>query len=615
MASPDHQVAADADADAAYALLPADGEDIPDSDAQRPRFSWRTFWAFTGPGWLMSMAYLDPGNLEADLQSGAYARYELLYVALLSTVAGWCFQVLAARLGVVTGRHLAQLCRSEYPRSISIALWIMTELAIIGSDIQEVLGSAVALQLLFGFPLWLGCFVTGLDTFTFLAIDRADRKIDSKYGHDGKATKSTARYLELLFILLIAIMCVCFFADFTVSGPNGLELLRGLFIPRLESQNTMQAVATVGALLMPHNLFLHSALVSARGVDTRSHAKVRQANYYFALESGLALFVSFLINAAVIGAFASSFYSAQCAALSTNPISALYGRGLQTACVPVTAARASGNPIFDAYTGNTCVFAASNMTSVCSPCHVDRTTDGFDFTGPSAGYCQEIGLAEAGAAVSEALGGAAKTVWAIGLLASGQAATMTGTYAGQFVMEGFLDLKIAAWKRVALTRSMALVPAVAVAIASESRAVPTDRVNELLNVLQSVQLPFALLPLLCFTASKRIMGLAFATARGVAAMLAGFTALLCAVNYGLVYDVLTKMLPDLGLGVVGYGLLAAMAAGYVALLLYLIVVYPSKAEPLIKAPCTCCCKTRRVVVLSKQSDESSDKRSLLAHEV
>jgi natural resistance-associated macrophage protein 2 len=554
-------------------LLPADDGDA-SASARPPRppqpsgFSWRKFWAYTGPGWLMSMAYLDPGNLEADLQSGAYARYELLYVVLLSTAAGGVYQILAARLGAVTGRHLAQLCRAEYPRVVSLALWLMTEIAIIGSDVQEVLGSAIAFQILFRLPLWAGCLLTGVDTLTFLLLHRS-----------GSANRG--RYLELFFLLLITTMCVCFFADFTVSDPNVREIARGIVWPRLKDQNAMQAVASLGALIMPHNLFLHSALVQQRGLDRTNARRVRDANFYFALESSLALFVSFLINAAVVCVFASSFYSAQCASLSApDSISSLANTGIQTACIPLTAARASGKTIYDAVTGNKCRFGETAVAA-CAPCFVDRARDrlvgffGTKRTAPTAGYCQEIGLAEAGNAVKEALGGYARTVWAVGLLASGQASTMTGTYAGQFVMEGFLDLKLAAWKRVALTRSVALVPAVAVAFISQHHQFQSDRFNELLNVLQSVQLPFALLPLLTFTGAKTLMGDTFVTSRAVAFVLLVATGLLCSVNYALVYRVFTKTVHLDALPLLGRMLLALAIVLYAALLLYLVLGYPS----------------------------------------
>lgn len=541
----------------------------PSSDLdESPRsFSWRLFWAYTGPGWLMSMAYLDPGNLEADLQSGAYTRYELLWVVLLSTVAGGCYQVLAARLGAVTGKHLAQLCRSEYPRAVSLALWVMTELAIIGSDVQEVLGSAIAFQILFALPLWCGCLLTAVDTLTFLMLHRAD-----KHGNG-------SRYLEMFFLLLIATMCVCFFADFSVSKPDAREIAKGIVWPRLEQQNVMQAVASLGAIIMPHNIFLHSALVQTRGIDPTRHTKVREANYYFSLESSLALFVSFLINAAVICVFASTFYSSECAALSKpDSISGLAGTGIQTACIPIKAALASGNKIYDARTGNVCHFISHTFT--CSPCYVDhRDTSllyGFsgDLVAPSAGYCQEIGLSEAGEAVKESLGGYARVIWAIGLLASGQASTMTGTYAGQFVMEGFLEIKISAWKRVALTRGVALIPALIVAVVSQNQAFQSDYFNEYLNVLQSVQLPFALLPLLTFTATRSLMGDAFVTSRGLGFVLLAGTALLCTVNYALVYRILDTALPT-ELSVVTYAVGSLFIMLYAALLLYLVLGYPS----------------------------------------
>ncbi|KAJ8555002.1 hypothetical protein ON010_g9481 [Phytophthora cinnamomi] len=345
---------------------------------------------------------------------------------------------------------------------------------------------------------------------------------------------------------------------------------------------------------MPHNIFLHSALVQERQVDTRSTRKVREANLYFSLEAAMALFVSFLINGAVVCAFASSFFSTQCYELSSNPISSLYGRDIQTACIPAKAALSSGSAIYDAFSGDVCVFGGGegvfggNMTAEimdtvrkCTPCYVDGRGDSVAAmaigSAPTAGYCQEIGLAEAGEAVREALGGYAKVVWAIGLLASGQASTMTGTYAGQFVMEGFLDIRIAAWKRVALTRGVALVPAVIVALISQHRQFQSDRFNELLNVLQSVQLPFALLPLLAFTTSKRLMGPLFVNTRWVAALLVVGTALLCSVNYTLVYDIVLKNLPD-KLSPVAWVGLVIIAGLYVALLLYLLLIYPSETS-------------------------------------
>ena len=193
--------------------IDVDFEDVEDVDAYKPSFSWRRLWAYTGPGWLMSIAYLDPGNLESDLQAGAVAKYQLIWVLWWSTVLGWFIQTLAARLGVVTGRHLAQICRYEYNTPIALILWIMTELAIIGSDIQEVVGSAVAFQVLFGWPLWIGCLLTAFDAFTFLLL--------SKLG---------MRFLEAFFCSLIGVMAVTFGIDFFIGRPNLLSIAAGWYI-------------------------------------------------------------------------------------------------------------------------------------------------------------------------------------------------------------------------------------------------------------------------------------------------------------------------------------------------------------------------------------------------
>ncbi|GMF17296.1 unnamed protein product [Phytophthora lilii] len=515
---------------------------------QRPPFSWGKFWSFVGPGWLMSMAYLDPGNLEADLQSGAYSRYELLYVTFWSTALGGLYQVLAARLGSCTGRHLAELCRAEYPRIVTYAVWIMMELVIIGCDIQEVLGTAIALQILFGLPLWIGCLITALDTFTFLAIDR-------------RGDNKSNRLLETFFMGLIGIMCACFFVDFTVSKPSGIEITKGIAIPRIDNQNVMQAVGMLGSIIMPHNVYLHSALVQSRSVLRRGGTgtgPVKEANFYFGLEAVLALFVSFLINMFVISAFASTFYSQQCDALGADPLSDVYNAGIQTACIPSAAALVSDNSIYSASTGLKCAVENGAVAASCVQCYTTKH---------SSGYCQQVGLKEAGEAVSSSLGHYAKTIWAVGLVASGQASTMTGTYAGQFVMEGFLDLRIAAWKRVAITRTMALGPALVVALLTEYDGFHSDIVSEMINVMQSVQLPFALVPLLTFTTNKRLMGQPFVYNRWIVLTLVVGTLALFAVNYALVFRTLQQ---SFDLSSKGWTLVGVVATFYGALVLYLI---------------------------------------------
>ncbi|CAH8463592.1 unnamed protein product [Schistosoma turkestanicum] len=222
---------------------------------ERNVFSFKRLWAFTGPGFLMSIAYLDPGNIESDLQSGAIANYRLLWLLLLATLMGLFLQRLAARLGVVSGKHLAEVCYDEYPRPARIMLWLMVEIAIIGSDMQEVIGTAIAINLLsIGYiPLWAGVLITILDTFTFLFLD--------KYG---------LRKLEFFFGLLITTMAVTFGYEYVVVKPDQVSLLRGLFVPSCPGcgwPELEQAVGVVGAVVMPHNFYLHSALVKSRHVD------------------------------------------------------------------------------------------------------------------------------------------------------------------------------------------------------------------------------------------------------------------------------------------------------------------------------------------------------------
>ncbi|CAM9277505.1 unnamed protein product, partial [Discosporangium mesarthrocarpum] len=322
----------------------------------------------------------------------------------------------------------------------------MTELAVIGSDIQEVLGSAIGFNILLGVPLWLGCLLTVLDTFTFLFVHI--------FG---------VRKLEMLFVVLVSIMTVAFFTDFSVSPPSMSDISGG-FSFTMKPYAMVTALGLIGAVIMPHNIYLHSALVLSRDVDRSSPKRIWQANKYYTMDSAIALAVAFMINLAVLGTFAKQFYSEECARASTA-----------SACLLGEAIDPS-QPVF----------------GVCG--------DG------GLGRCQEIGLSSAGNSLRATLGGATKYVWAVGLLAAGQSSTMTGTYAGQFVMEGFLQLKVARWQRVLLTRIIALGPALVVTIALRDNFTATDRMSAWLNVLQSLQLPFAIIPLLSLCNSESIMG-------------------------------------------------------------------------------------------------------------
>ncbi|CAI8599300.1 unnamed protein product [Vicia faba] len=389
-------------------------------DSAVPPFSWKKLWMFTGPGFLMSIAFLDPGNLEGDLQAGAIAGYSLLWLLMWATFMGLLIQLLSARVGVATGRHLAELCRDEYPNWARYVLWFMAELALIGADIQEVIGSAIAIQILSRgvLPLWAGVLITASDCFFFLFLEN--------YG---------VRKLEAAFAVLIATMAISFAWMFGDTKPSGKELLMGILIPRLSSKTIRQAVGVVGCVIMPHNVFLHSALVQSRKIDPLKKGRVQEALNYYNIESTVALSVTFMINLFVTTVFAKGFYDTK--------------------------------------------------------------------------QAKSIGLVNAGQYLEEKYGGGLFPIlyiWGIGLLAAGQSSTITGTYAGQFIMGGFLNLRLKKWLRALITRSCAIVPTIIVAIVYNSSEASLDVLNEWLNVLQSVQIPFALIPLLTLVSKERIMG-------------------------------------------------------------------------------------------------------------
>ncbi|CAM9451693.1 unnamed protein product, partial [Hapterophycus canaliculatus] len=301
-------------------------------------------------------------------------------------------------------------------------------------------------QFLCGTPLGVGCLWRALDTFTFLFIH--------VFG---------VRKLEGLFVLLVSVMTVAFFIDFFMSPPSAGDVAEG-FSFQAESYATVPALGLIGAVIMPHNIYLHSALVLSRVVDRRNTRKLWEATKYYTIDSGIALLVAFLINLAVVSTFAKQFYDETCATAS-----------VASAC-----------------------FVGDSIDH-SQPSYGSCDTDG-------TGLCQEIGLSAAADALRGSLGASAKYIWAVGLLAAGQSSTMTGTYAGQFVMEGFLQLRIPKWQRVLLTRIIALGPALAVTVFMGGDIRATDRMSAWLNVLQSLQLPFAIIPLLTFCNSPSIMG-------------------------------------------------------------------------------------------------------------
>eukprot|EP01096_Ripella_sp_DP13-Kostka_P002305 TRINITY_DN1310_c0_g1_i6.p1 TRINITY_DN1310_c0_g1~~TRINITY_DN1310_c0_g1_i6.p1 ORF type:complete len:554 (-),score=202.68 TRINITY_DN1310_c0_g1_i6:179-1744(-) len=377
------------------------------------KFNFRKLMQFLGPGFLVSIAYIDPGNFDTDINAGGSFKYQLLWILLLATVMGCVVQFLASKLGLVTKKDLAQHCHECYSKPVHITLWLMAEIAVIASDIPEVLGTAYALYLLIGMPIPVGVVVTALDTLLFLFLQYL-----------------SIRILEVIIAILLGIISLCFFAEMFWSKPDYLEIAAG-FVPfwgfgEHKADYISAGIGLVGAVIMPHNLFLHSALVQSRKIG-KSDAAIKEAMIYNAVESGLALGVSFLINMAVVCTAAALFF-----------------------------------------------------------------------------YDPTVGLFEASDLLKQILGGFAPYLFAIALLASGQSSTITGTYAGQFIMEGFLDIKIAQWKRNMITRGIAILPSLAVAIWASTDTM--DGIIKWSQVLLSIQLPFAVIPLLNLTSSYRVMG-------------------------------------------------------------------------------------------------------------
>uniref|UniRef100_A0A1D1Z6R7 Metal transporter Nramp5 n=1 Tax=Anthurium amnicola TaxID=1678845 RepID=A0A1D1Z6R7_9ARAE len=406
------------DGDAGLGHQDEDPETKSQLDEQKP--GWKKFLGYVGPGFLVSLAYLDPGNLETDLQAGADYRYELLWIILVGLIFALIIQSLAANLGVTTGKHLAELCKAEYPKYVKICLWLLAELAVIAADIPEVIGTAFALNILFHIPVWTGVLLTGLSTLLLLGLQR--------YG---------ARKLELLISVLVFVMAACYFAEMAYVNPPAAEVVKGLFIPRLRGSGaTGAAIALLGALVMPHNLFLHSALVLSRKIPPSTRG-INNACRYFLLESGFALFVALLINIAVV-----------------------------------------------AVSGTVC--AASDLSS------------------ENAHTCSNLTLDSAHVLLKNVLGKSSSTVYAIALLASGQSSTITGTYAGQYIMQGFLDLRMKTWLRNLLTRCIAITPSLIVSIIGGSSG--AGRLIIIASMILSFELPFALIPLLKFSSSRTKMG-------------------------------------------------------------------------------------------------------------
>ncbi|KAI5337588.1 hypothetical protein L3X38_016859 [Prunus dulcis] len=444
--------------------------------------SWKNLFAYMGPGFLVSIAYIDPGNFETDLQSGAQYKYGLLWIILVASCAALIIQSLAANLGVVTGKHLAEHCRAEYPRVTNFILWVLAEISIVACDIPEVIGTAFALNMLFNIPIWIGVLLTGLSTLLLLALQQ--------YG---------VRKLEFLIAFLVLTIAGCFFAELGYAKPDAAEVLNGLFVPQLKGSGaTGLAISLLGAMVMPHNLFLHSALVLSRKIP-RSVCGIKEACRFYMIESGFALMVAFLINVSVI-----SVSGAVCNSTDLN--------------------------------------AEDQMN------------------------CTDLDLNKASFLLRNVLGSWSSKLFAVALLASGQSSTITGTYAGQYVMQGFLDLRLKPWLRNFLTRCLAIVPSLIVAVIGGSAG--AGKLIIIASMILSFELPFALIPLLKFTSSKTKMG-AYANSTAISALTWIIGSLLMAINvYYLISRFIKlllhshfKVLAVVFLGILGFSGMGLYLAG------------------------------------------------------
>jgi len=377
---------------------------------------WRKFFAFAGPGFLVAVGYMDPGNWATDLAGGARFGYSLLWIIMLSNLMAILLQHLCIKLGVVTGRDLAQACRDDYPRPVAWFLWILAELAIAATDLAEVVGSAIGLQLLFGIPLLWGCIITSFDVLVVLYLQNRG-----------------FRYLEAIVFTLVATVGLCFLAEVLFSRPDMGAVIVG-FIPSSgvfrDQAQLYVAIGIIGATVMPHNLYLHSSIVQTRRYR-RDNAALAEAVRYASIDSTAALMCALFINAAILVVAAATFHE-----------------------------RGMGD--------------------------VAEIQDAYRLLSPVLGV------------------GVASTLFAIALLAAGQNSTLTGTLSGQIVMEGFINFRMRPWVRRLLTRLLAIIPAVIViGVYGESR---TTDLLVASQVVLSMQLGFAVWPLLRFTGSRAKMG-------------------------------------------------------------------------------------------------------------
>ncbi len=450
---------------------------------------WRRLLYFTGPAFMVSVGYMDPGNWATDLAGGAQFGYKLIWVILLANLMAILFQALSARLGIVAGRDLAQACRDHYPKALNYILWIICEIAIAACDLAEVLGSAVGLYLLFGIPMIWGVLITTFDVLILMVLI-----------HFG------IRKMEAFILALIATIGLCFGFEMFLSHPNFGEIAKGFIPTTLNSDALYISLGIIGATVMPHNLYLHSALVQSRNIK-RTKNGIKDANQFNLIDSVVALNAAFFVNAAILVLAAAVFYT--------------------------------------------------------------------------SGHSDVASIIDAHALLAPLLGNSiAPIAFGIALLAAGQSSTITGTFAGQIVMEGFVGLKMRPWLRRLITRMIAIIPTVIVMKISGDRSVDTLLV--LSQVILSLQLPFALVPLLHFTSSKFKMK-EFASVfvvRIIAWISAGFIIVL---NLKLVYDFIIENISESGInGDLTKFLLIPIVIFLVGILTWIIFEPYLKKEQLVK---------------------------------
>ena len=458
---------------------------------------WRRLLKFTGPAFMVSVGYMDPGNWATDLAAGARFGYQLIWVILLSNLMAIVLQTLSARLGIVTGNDLAQACRDHYPRPVVWISYGLCEVAIAACDLAEVLGSAIGLHLLFGIPLLWGVVITAFDVMILLLLQA--------YG---------IRKMEALILTLVGTIGACFALEMFLSRPPVGEVVRGLVPSPLAGNALYVAIGIIGATVMPHNLYLHSALVQSRAVE-RTRAGLREATRFNLIDSIVALNGAFLVNAAILVLAAAAFWR----------------------------------------TGHSGVATLEEAHSLLDPILGHRI---------------------------------APVAFALALLAAGQSSTITGTLAGQIVMEGFVRVRLRPWLRRFLTRAMAIIPAVAVIAWSGDRGVDTLLI--LSQVVLSLQLSFAVVPLIHFTSDRRRMG-DFATPRWGALLAWAAAAIIISLNVKLVFETLVAGLRG-GYWAVQFLLLPAVCV-LLPLLLYMILepiwgqlrarMYPPLSTPAVPA--------------------------------